>query len=61
MFEVRAYKSVHDEKPTAVLKKDKQSGAEFVAMQMLNKFEMVEVINEDGGSIFAAYLAKVNK
>jgi hypothetical protein len=54
MFEVRAYKNISDEKPATVVKKDTQKGAEFIAMQMVGKFEMVDVINEDGRSIFAA-------
>lgn len=51
----RAFRSIGDSAPTVSVTKDSRKSAEFVANQMNNKYEFVEVLSPGGGSVSASF------
>jgi len=55
------FKSVSDEEPSVRVSKDSRKSAEFVAQQLNNRYEFVEVLSPEGGSVFSAFWGGAKK
>ena len=71
MYKIRCYSSlasfhasfdgnvaIKDYKPDKLVLKDTQKSAEFLAVQLSNKYEVVDVWDEDDNSFFCIWIGK---